>query len=320
MRGLWSRPGNRLGKLPLIRCTERGSRHRPRPAWLAAVTNSASSPPALPPRTAVADPAAVAASLHAARRSGRTLAPITDARPLDLAEAYRIQDELTALRLAAGERRVGWKLGYTSAAMRAQMGVAAPNYGPLTDAMLLADGATVPAAALQPRVEPEVAVIIGPGARRLVELAEAAARGEDFAPEDVLPAVQAVRAALEVVDSIWAGYRFRLEDNTADGSSAAWVVLGAELPVEQLDAVRVTLVQDDRTPLDGAGRDADGHPLRGLVWLAAQLSARGLTLCPGDLVITGGLTRAVPLDRTVTAHFAPASGAPVTLRVHPPTA
>ena len=50
---------------------------------------------------------------------------------ITLDDAYRVQDQVTALRLAAGERRAGWKLGYTSAAMRAQMGIASPNFGPL---------------------------------------------------------------------------------------------------------------------------------------------------------------------------------------------
>jgi 2-keto-4-pentenoate hydratase len=52
---------------------------------------------------------------------------------LSPADAYRVQDQVTALRLADGERLAGWKLGYTSAVMRAQMGVASPNFGPLTD-------------------------------------------------------------------------------------------------------------------------------------------------------------------------------------------
>ena len=73
-----------------------------------------------------------------------------------MAEAYAVQSEVTAMRLARGERVAGWKLGYTSAAMRTQMGVGEPNFGPLTDAMLLPSGATLPAGALQPRVEPEV--------------------------------------------------------------------------------------------------------------------------------------------------------------------
>src|SRR4029079_11591450 len=71
------------------------------------------------------------------------------------------QDQMTALRLADGERPAGWKLGYTAAVMRAQMGIEAPNFGPLTDAMLLGSPAVLPAGALQPRVEPEIGLRLG---------------------------------------------------------------------------------------------------------------------------------------------------------------
>jgi 2-keto-4-pentenoate hydratase len=45
------------------------------------------------------------------------------------------------MRIDRGERQIGWKLGYTSVAMRQQMGVDAPNYGPLTDVMRVDTGA-----------------------------------------------------------------------------------------------------------------------------------------------------------------------------------
>ena len=64
------------------------------------------------------------AALRSARRAGRTLDVLLSRSPgLSLADAYRVQDQVTALRLADGERRAGWKLGYTSAVMRALIGV-----------------------------------------------------------------------------------------------------------------------------------------------------------------------------------------------------
>ena len=56
---------------------------------------------------------------------------------LGIDDAYAIQQAGTQLRVERGERVVGWKLGYTSLAMRSQMGIDQPNLGPLTDAMLL---------------------------------------------------------------------------------------------------------------------------------------------------------------------------------------
>ncbi len=252
------------------------------------------------------DAAGIAAVLATARAGGMTLdVPITDEIGLPLADAYRIQDEVAALRYAAGERRAGWKLGYTSAAMREQMGVAEPNYGPLTTAMVLPSGAAAPQAALQPRTEPEIGLRLGRALSGPCTAAEA------------LDACSAAVACLEIVDSVWTGYRFRLEDNTADLSSAAWVVLGGPLPLDRLDQVRVSLSVDGAAAGEATGAAAGGHPAAGVAWLAGQLAAAGRGLLPGDLVITGGLTAAVPLraGAVVAAVFTPPSGGTVTVTV-----
>ena len=231
------------------------------------------------------DHAAAARALRSARREGHTLDVLLSSEPgFSLADAYRVQDQMTALRLADGERRAGWKLGYTSAVMRAQMGIEAPNFGPLTDAMLLGSPAVLPAGALQPRIEPEVGLRLG---RRLTG---------PCSVSDVLAACDAALACLEVVDSVWTGYRFTLEDNTADGSSAAWVVAGPSLPLDDLASLPVALAVDGQVVERGAGAAASGHPAAGVAWLAEQLAERGQALEPGDLVITGGLTSARPLE------------------------
>src|SRR5204862_3984171 len=103
-------------------------------------------------------------------------------------------------------------------------------------------------------------------------------------------------ACLEIVDSVWSGYRFTLEDNTADGSSAAWVVVGPPLPVSDLASLPVELSVDGEVVERGTGAAASGHPAAGVAWLAERLAARGQALEPGDLVITGGLTSAHPLE------------------------
>lgn len=228
-----------------------------------------------------------------ARRA--TLDPISDRGALSLDDAYAIQAVVMQARLDRGERPVGWKLGYTSVAMREQMGVDAPNFGPLTDAMLLADGATVPASMTQPRVEPEVAL----------RFASEVPPGADRA--GVMACVASAHACLEVVDSVWDAYRFTLEDNTADGSSAAGVVLGDELAIGTIDAVEVILLVDGEPVGTGRGSDASGHPADGVVWLVEQLAARGDGIRAGDIVITGGLTRAAALEPggTIVARFEP---------------
>ena len=242
----------------------------------------------------VLDLEAEALRILAARAGRATLAPITDRTELSITDAYVIQALLTKARVARGERVIGWKLGYTSLVMRQQMGIDSPNFGPLTDAMLLEDGGLTPQTMTQPRVEPEIALRF---ARDVPSSADRAA---------VLDCVGSAHACLEIVDSVWNDYRFKLEDNTADGSSAAGVVLGPELSLHAIDRIEVSLWVDGEPAGVGVGSDASGHPADGVVWLVAQLAARNDRLRAGDVVITGGLTRAAPLmpGSVISARFA----------------
>lgn len=223
--------------------------------------------------------------LAAARHERVGCDPISSSIDLTLDDAYAIQRHGTSLRLARGERVVGWKLGYTSLAMRSQMGIDQPNFGPLTDAMLVAHDGTASPSLIQPRVEPEIGLRFD---RRVAD---------DASVDDVLEAVGEAFACLEIVDSVYPGYRFRLEDNTADGSSAAQVVIGPALEsTERLEEVTVSFFHNGIECGAATGRAASGHPAAGVVWLVRQLAAQGRHIEPGDIVITGGLTQAVPLD------------------------
>jgi len=165
--------------------------------------------------------------------------------------------------------------------MRSQMGIDQPNFGPLTDQMVLDDGALLPRTVVQPKVEPEVALRF---ARPLT--------GE-CSIEEVLDATETAHACLEIVDTVWTDYRFRIEDNTADGSSAAFICIGSPIPIATINTVTVELRRNGEPVGHGVGADASGHPALGVVWLAAQLAEQGTGIRAGDIVITGGLTRAV---------------------------
>jgi 2-keto-4-pentenoate hydratase len=235
-------------------------------------------------------PAQLAETLWSARCAGRTLDAEATLGPIDLATAYAIQRALFALRIAGGERRVGWKLGYTSEVMRRQMGIAQPNFGPLTDWMLLGSNDAVSNRLVQPRVEPEIGL-------RLKTALDA--RRAPIDRHTVAAAVEGAYACLEVVHSTWTGYRFNLEQNTADNASAGQVVIGPRLPVTDLmalDTVAVRLSDGSRTLGQGLGADADGHPLDAVARLARKLASNGQQLEAGDLVITGGLTKACALE------------------------
>lgn len=222
--------------------------------------------------------------IDGAHRGGWLLDPIADREQLTVDDAYGIQRELSRIRTGrSGRKRAGWKIGFGSAAMRQQMSVDRPNFGPLTVEMIVRDG-VLDVSLTHPRVEPEFAVV----------LREDLPAGTHLC--DVGRAVASVHLAMEVVDSVWIDYRFSWEDNTADGSSAAGVVLGPELP-RNLDLVDATLElsRDGQVLGRGRGGDVMSHPYAAVCWLATELPRQRESLRAGDIVLTGGVTPAVPL-------------------------
>jgi len=235
--------------------------------------------------------AALAARLQRASVDVQAGAPLSDDFPdLTEADAYAIQTELLRLK---GGTRAGYKLGFTSAAMREQMGVDHPNCGVLLADMRLADGRLPAGALIQPRVEPEIAILLG---RDL--------HGTRLTPDDVAAATEAVLPAIELVDSRYRDYRFKSVDNIADNSSAARYVLGApRAPCDVGDMRRVGVqLSIDGVGVDqGVGAAALDSPLAAVAWLAAHLAARGEGLRAGEVILTGGLTRAYALEPGQTA-------------------
>jgi 2-oxo-3-hexenedioate decarboxylase len=239
----------------------------------------------------VIDPHSIAEQLVVAERERKAITPFTDEHPdLDLAVAYEAADQFVAAHIADGERVVGAKLGLTSRAKQQAMGVHDPLYGWITDAMAIPLGQPVDVANLiQPRVEPEIAFLLARDLEGTVTLS------------DVLAATEAVFAAVDVLDSRYEDYRFRLADVVADNASAARFIIGgqARRPDELEDLRLVGCVLRDRGALvaTAAGAAALGHPAASVAWLANRLAARGLGLPAGSLVLSGGLTAPVPLSR-----------------------
>ncbi|AWS43383.1 2-keto-4-pentenoate hydratase [Streptosporangium sp. 'caverna'] len=214
--------------------------------------------------------------------------PITDQWPdLDLRTAYEIQDETLRRRLARGEHLVGVKLGLTSRAKQERMNISSPLVAWLTDAMVLPAGAPVPGARLiHPRVEPEIVFLMR---ERLA--------GPGVTAAQALAAVDRVYAGAEVIDSRYRDFRFTLPDVVADNASSGAFLVGAVgLRPEQLDlTLEAVLVEVDGRVVDSAtGAAVQGNPAEALALAANDLARRGLAIEPGQLVLTGGMTDAVP--------------------------
>ncbi|HZU06305.1 MAG TPA: fumarylacetoacetate hydrolase family protein [Chloroflexota bacterium] len=212
---------------------------------------------------------------------------LTDELPeLSAADGYRIQRALVELFRARGARVVGKKTGLTSRAKQVAMGVPEAIYGYVLDVYLLREGQPVRMAELiHPRVEPELAFIMGERVQ-----------GPGVTTPQVLAATRAVVPALEVIDSRYRDFKFRLADVIADNCSASRVVLGAtEVPLAGLDLRLQGMVLEKNGVLadTGTGAAVLGHPASAVAWLANKLAEVGECLEPGDLVLPGSPVEAL---------------------------
>jgi 2-oxo-3-hexenedioate decarboxylase len=221
-----------------------------------------------------------------AARLQKAVADRTAIGPLDvpdLATGYAVQREL---RAAAGPL-VGWKLGVTSRAKQAQVGVDSPIYGFLEGANALDLGAPLDTSALiQPRCEPEIVFVLG---RDLA--------GPHVTAADVVSASSGVAVGIEVLDSRYRDYRFTIGDVVADNTSAGRFVVGAAVPPAGIDLrlVGVVFERNGEMVATAAGAAVLGHPAAAVAWLVRALAADGSGLRAGEIVLSGGLTAAVPV-------------------------
>ena len=205
---------------------------------------------------------------------------------LSLEDAYRVQDAAIKLRLKRGEVRSGVKMGLTSRAKAAQMGVFEPVYGRLTDGMLVQDGDSISHAAYcHPRVEAEVAYLLkSPMSGRL-------------SPAEAMTHVEAVAPAIEIIDSRYRDFKFSLEDVVADNTSASGYVLGPWAPPE-IDMANLGMVLEfnGRAVEIGSSAAILGHPGRSLAEAARFAAETGDELKPGYIVLAGAAAAAVALE------------------------
>lgn len=250
-------------------------------------------------RAAVFD--ALARRLDEAQVRRADTSSLADDVNLDVAEAYAVQAALVGLRERRGEKVVGAKLGFTSKAKMAQMGVSEVIVGRLTDGMQLADGDDLDLTRfIHPKIEPEVAYRLAYDVR------------PDGNATDVTACVNAVAAAVEIIDSRYRDFRFTYTDVIADNTSAAAFAIGAWQPLQHVGNRAVRLTVGDAEAV-GSTSAILGDPNRALVALVRVCAQRSITLRAGDVVLAGAATAALPLTADV-AHCEVAGLGTVTVK------
>jgi 2-keto-4-pentenoate hydratase len=230
-----------------------------------------------------------ASLIEQAHKTGVPVPPIRDLLDAgDVAAAYQVQEIGTQKGLDNGRRLVGRKIGLTSKAVQAQLGVDQPDYGMLFADMAVPDGWEVARKRLiQPKVEAEVAFVLG---RDL--------DAEQLTIADVLRAVDYAVAAIEIVDSRIADWKIGILDTIADNASSGLYVLGNEpKKLDGLDLRLCGMVMELKgEPISvGSGAACLGNPINAMWWLAQTMARMGRPLKAGDTVLSGALGPMAPV-------------------------
>jgi 2-keto-4-pentenoate hydratase len=226
-----------------------------------------------------------AARLWQAEQTGTPARHITaDGTTLSIDIAYAIQRAVDRLRITAGDRPVGRKIGLASYELQRRGGTNEPFWAHVFAGKVMESGATLECARfLRPRLEPEIAVVLGHDLT-----------GPQVTKEQARAAIAAVRPAVEIVDVRTDIEGLHVAESIADGGWNAGAILGPAIPVGDidLDAVSIEVFRNAaRIATGNAGLLMDG-PAGCLAWLARFTTAAGLPLRAGEIVLTGTMAGA----------------------------
>lgn len=222
--------------------------------------------------------------------------PSSEDLAFDLPAAFAVADALRKLRIARGEKAMGYKIGFTNRSIWERYGVHQPIWGPVWDSTAnLLDGAAASVSLQglsQPRLEPEVVFGFARAPRAGMNLAE------------LQRCLDWVAHGFEIVHTHFEAWRFTAADTVADFALHGRLVVGPRVPVqawstlaEDLAALRVELCCDGRVVDSGQGAIVLDGPLNALrLWVDAMAEhTPGWPIRAGDCVTTGTITDAWPL-------------------------
>lgn len=233
---------------------------------------------------------AYADELYNALRERQMITPFSERTPeMTVEDAYAVSNLLLDKRIQLdGEKVIGKKIGVTSQAVMKMLNVYQPDFGYLTDVMVVdeSEALSVSTKMIQPRAEGEIAFVlkhdlIGPG----------------VTASDVLRATDFVVPCFEIVDSRIKDWKIKIQDTVADNASCGYFLLGSQAADPRkvdLSTCGMVMEMNGQVVATGAGAAALGSsPISCVVWLANTLGRFGVPLKAGEVILSGAL---VPLQ------------------------
>lgn len=233
-----------------------------------------------------------ASELYQALRHQQMIEPLTQREPdISIEDAYHISSALLKKRIELdGEKVIGKKIGVTSEAVQNMLGVNQPDFGYLTDAMVVdeSEPLSLTEKMIQPRAEGEIAFVLkkdllGPG----------------VTATDVLRATDFIVPCFEIVDSRIKDWKIKIQDTVADNASCGYFLLGqnaADPRSLDLSTCGMVVELNGQVISTGAGAAALGSsPVSCVVWLANTLGRLGTPMKAGEVILSGSLVPLQPI-------------------------
>jgi 2-keto-4-pentenoate hydratase len=227
----------------------------------------------------------------------------------DLDAAREVQAAINDLRLARGERPLGFKIGFTNRSLWPLYNVSHPIWAPVWDRTVYQSdaGPSVQivdidmneigkplSSFLLPRLEPEIVLGLrhAPASSSL---------------DDVADAVEWAAHGFEIVQSVYPEWNFTAAESFAAQGLHGALLVGPRRKVlnhrqlaAYLSAVRLNMTCNGGVIADGDGTAVLDGPIQALAHLVAMLAegpplAEPLRLGAGSIITTGTLTDAQPL-------------------------
>jgi len=231
-----------------------------------------------------------------ARLRGTRISMSTVEVPADEAAAYEIQDAISQI---ANDKIIGFKLGATSQAALAALGLSEPFYGPLYDGFSHRSGEVVALSSKhQVLIETEIAVGLD---------TDLPPRDGDYTQQDVEAAAAWIGPAFELVAT---RFNMELAGNgillIADGGANADFVMGDQVsdwsPLDLTQHPVTQTINDGESARGHSGMSIFGNPFAAVAWLANHKNLWERGLKAGDIITTGTCTGMTPLGDGDQAH------------------
>jgi 2-oxo-3-hexenedioate decarboxylase len=230
-------------------------------------------------------------------RGRRQIAPLSALEPtFDMRDGEKVAHEVARRRMAAGERMVGRKIGFTNRTIWDEYKVYSPIWGPVYDTTFrdVAGPAEIAIGHLvEPRIEPEI--VLGFKAPVTPAMDERA----------ILACVGWVAHGFEIVQSLFPGWVFQGSDCQAAFGLHGALLCGPRTPVNgdadrwmtALTSFSITIARDGEVLDRGVAANVLDGPLSAVRHLAGVLAAdpQATPIAAGEIITTGTVTRAFPI-------------------------